>query len=48
MEVVGQSKTLGPKEGLTISFKGVSRDKKASWGNRFVRDHNDLVYDANP
>ncbi len=33
-------------EGLSSNFKTVSRDKKASWGNRFVRDHNDLLYDA--
>lgn len=26
----------------------MSRDKKPSWGNRFIRDHNDLIYDADP
>jgi hypothetical protein len=35
-------------EGLTSNFKSSSRDKKASWGNRFIRDHNDLVYNADP
>lgn len=30
------------------SFKSVSREKKAAWGHRFVRDHNDLYYEANP
>lgn len=35
-------------EGLTSNFKSSSREKKASWGNRFIRDHNDLVYDADP
>ena len=31
---------------LSSNFKGVSRQSSATWGNRFVRDHNDLVYDA--
>ena len=30
----------------TSNFRGVSRAKTATWGNRFIRDHNDLVYDA--
>ena len=30
----------------TSNFKGVSRASTANWGNRFIRDHNDLVYDA--
>ena len=32
----------------SCSFKSTSRDKKAAWGNRFVRDNNDLLYDADP
>lgn len=33
---------------ITSSFKSVSREQKAAWGNRFVRDHNDLIYNADP
>lgn len=33
-------------EGLSSNFKTISREKQASWGNRFIRDHNDLIYDA--
>lgn len=34
--------------GFTCSFKNIPRDKNATWGNRFVKDHNDLDYEANP
>ena len=33
---------------VTASFRSVPRSKNAAWGNRFIRDHYDLVYDANP
>jgi hypothetical protein len=39
---------LSSSNAFTSSFKSTSRAKKAVWGNRFVRDHNDLIYDANP
>jgi hypothetical protein len=51
MLAMGERKTFSAKrasEGLTCSFKSISRNKNAAWGNRFVRDHNDLLYDANP
>jgi len=37
-----------PSGQLSNNFKSISRDKNAAWGNRFVRDHYDLVYDADP
>lgn len=39
---------LSSSNAFTSSFKNTSREKKAAWGNRFIRDHNDLLYDANP
>ena len=33
---------------ISCNFKAVPRSKKAAWGNKFIRDHYDLVYDANP
>ena len=51
MITIGERKTFSSNRasgGLTCSFKNIPRDKKASWGNRFIRDHNDLNYDANP
>lgn len=32
----------------SCNFRSVPRNKKANWGNRFLRDHYDLVYNANP
>lgn len=39
---------MSSSNSLSAAFKGTSREKKAHWGNRFVRDHNDLLYEANP
>jgi hypothetical protein len=33
---------------LTSNFMSISRDEKPSWGNRFIRDNYDLMYDADP
>ena len=51
MLAIGERKAFSSNRasrGLTCSFKNISRNKKASWGNRFIRDHNDLHYDINP
>ena len=35
-------------ERLSNNCKSISRDKEPHWSNRFVKDHYDLVYDADP
>jgi hypothetical protein len=42
------SSNLQRSESYSTSFRTTSREKRASWGNRFVRDHYDLAYEANP
>lgn len=50
MKISGGSGQMKIKDPFSFNstFKSVSREKNPAWGNRFVRDHNDLHYEANP